>query len=202
MAPPVVVADADVLFGATTRALLIFLDYDGVLKLHWSAEILREMSAALLRRGRQKSPAAARANERRMNASLPGALLDPARLAGRLPTAAPFVADPDDAHVLACALELLEGGYYQGLTTVVLTTRNLGDFHVSPLQDRGVQVMHPDALLAALPVADLARSFRSLRLDLARETDAQALLERLAKDGQVLTAAALCKAGQAGAVAL
>lgn len=202
MAPPVVVADADVLFGATTRALLIYLDYDGILKLHWSAEILQEMSAALLRHGRQKSPAAARANERRMNASLPAALLDPTRLADRIPAAAPFVADPDDAHVLACAFELLEGSCYKGLSTVVLTTRNLSDFHGSLLQIRGVQVLHPDALLVALPVTDLARSFRSLRLDLARETDAQALLERLARDGQVMTAAALCKAAEAGTVTL
>lgn len=31
-----VVADADTLFGATTRCLLIQLDYQGLIRLHWS----------------------------------------------------------------------------------------------------------------------------------------------------------------------
>jgi len=35
-----VVADADTLFGAATRALLIYLDYAGLIRLHWSALIL------------------------------------------------------------------------------------------------------------------------------------------------------------------
>ena len=48
-----VVADADVLFGATTRGLLIHLDYAGVIRLHWSALILDEMCRALVRARRK-----------------------------------------------------------------------------------------------------------------------------------------------------
>ena len=47
-----VVADADTLFGATTRGLLIHLDYQGLIRLHWSALILDEMSRALVRTDR------------------------------------------------------------------------------------------------------------------------------------------------------
>lgn len=37
-----VVAAADTLFGATTRGLLIHLDYHGLIRLHWSPLILTE----------------------------------------------------------------------------------------------------------------------------------------------------------------
>jgi hypothetical protein len=43
---PAVVADADTLFGATTRGLLIHLDYRGLIRLHWSALILDELRRA------------------------------------------------------------------------------------------------------------------------------------------------------------
>ena len=61
--PPVVVADADVLFGATTRGLLIQLDYAGLLHLHWSPLILDEMSRALVKSGRKLDFASAKAHE-------------------------------------------------------------------------------------------------------------------------------------------
>ena len=48
-----VVADADTLFGATTRGLLIHLDYRGLIRLHWSALILDELSRALVDTGRK-----------------------------------------------------------------------------------------------------------------------------------------------------
>lgn len=48
-----VVADADTLFGGTTRGLLIHLDYQGLIRLHWSPLILDEMSRALVQTGRK-----------------------------------------------------------------------------------------------------------------------------------------------------
>jgi len=48
-----VVADADTLFGATTRGLLIHLDYRGAIRLHWSPLILDELSRALVDTGRK-----------------------------------------------------------------------------------------------------------------------------------------------------
>jgi hypothetical protein len=61
-----VVADAETLFRATTRALLIHLDYGGLVKLHWSPLLLAEMNDALVRSGRRASAAAAKENELRM----------------------------------------------------------------------------------------------------------------------------------------
>ena len=56
--PQVVVTDADVLFGGTTRALLIYLDYASVLRVHWSQKILTEMSLALVDQRRKPDSAA------------------------------------------------------------------------------------------------------------------------------------------------
>jgi hypothetical protein len=48
-----VVADAETLFGATTRGLPIHLDFEGLIRLHWSPLILDEMSCALVDTGRK-----------------------------------------------------------------------------------------------------------------------------------------------------
>ena len=66
-----VVADADTLFGATTRGLLIHLDYQGVIRLHWSPLILDEMSRALVDTGRKPDAESARRHEQLMRAALP-----------------------------------------------------------------------------------------------------------------------------------
>jgi PIN domain len=68
-----VVADADVLFGATTRGLLIHLDYRGLIRLHWSPLILDELSRALVDTGRKPDREAATRHEQLMRAALPHA---------------------------------------------------------------------------------------------------------------------------------
>ena len=68
-----VVADADTLFGGTTRGLLIHLDYRGLIRLHWSALILDELSRALVDTGRKADMKAARRHEQLMRESLPHA---------------------------------------------------------------------------------------------------------------------------------
>jgi len=68
-----VVADADTLFGATTRGLLIHLDYQGLIRLHWSPLILHELSRALVDTGRKPDSESARRHEQLMQAALPQA---------------------------------------------------------------------------------------------------------------------------------
>jgi hypothetical protein len=58
-----VVADANTLFGDTTRGLLIHLDYLGLIRLHWSAIILDELSRALVETGRKADAHAAKQHE-------------------------------------------------------------------------------------------------------------------------------------------
>lgn len=67
------VADADTLFGATTRGLLIHLDDQGLIRPHWSPLILDEMSRALVDTGRKPDAASARRHEQLMRSALPQA---------------------------------------------------------------------------------------------------------------------------------
>lgn len=195
--PVVVVPDADTLFGGTTRALLIFLDYQKVLRVHWSPRILGEMSAALVRTGR-KDEAGARANEELMNESLPAALVEQALVDARVAAVAANVADENDAHVAACALELRAGDYYPDTPIVHLVSRNLADYRIGPLAAQGVLVQHPDEFLLALPLPAVAAAFREWRLSVEGPPDHARLLERLARDGQQQTAQALAGGAQAG----
>lgn len=189
-----VVADADVLFGATTRALLVYLDYAGAIRLHWSAAILDELSHALVDAGRKQSLEAAKANEQLMNESVPHADVPVIAVHARFADAWDAVRSAKDMHVAACALEVCLGDYYEGQPVVTLTTKNLPDYDVQKLAHRGVSVQHPDAFLVGLFQqfhGDVSTAFREMRLDLASQPEPRVLLERLTKDGQEQLAALL-----------
>ena len=145
-----VVADADTLFGATTRGLLIHLDYQGVIRLHWSPLILDEMSRALVDAGRKPDAESARRHQQLMRDALPQA-------------------------------------------------------EISTQQVQGIEVQQPDAFLLnqfRQDPAAVASAFAALRATLRSAPEPDRLLERLAADGQSLTAAALHDAWQQGAVRL
>jgi hypothetical protein len=196
-----VVADADVLFGATTRALLVYLDYAGVIRLHWSAIILDELSHALVDAGRKQSLEAAKANEHLMNESVPDAAVSVIAVHMRFAEAWDAVHSAKDMHVAACALEVFSGDYYEGQPVVTLATKNLPDYDAQRLAHRGVSVQHPDAFLVGLfqqfP-GDVSAAFREMRLDLASQPEPGVMLERLAKDGQEQLAALLQAGWQQG----
>jgi hypothetical protein len=195
--PVVVISDADMLFGGTTRALFIYLDYAKNLHMHWSQRILTEMSVALVKTNRKPDMAAALANEALMNASLPAALMSQPLVDAHLAIIVPLVNDPNDAHVAACAHELLTGAYYPGTGQVGLVTRNLSDYKIPQLAAAGIIVRSPDAFLMTLPVADVAAAFRNMRLDIKSNTPAVAkLLGRLLADGNPQIVAAP-RAGEA-----
>lgn len=102
--PPVVVADADVLFGATTRGLLIQLDYAGLLHLHWSPLILEETSRALVKSGRKPDTASANAHQALMDLSLPNAMVDVSAVQAQYEVVSNAVRSAKDKHVADLAL--------------------------------------------------------------------------------------------------
>lgn len=186
-----VVADADTLFPAATRGLLIYLDYQGVIKLHWSALILDEVSRALVDTGRKKTLADARENEARMCDALPNALVAVEDVQAQFKTVAPAVRSAKDVHVAACAYALHALHAYPGGEVVALVTRNSRDFRKHALADLGIALRKPDefllGLLNAVP-AEFALALRRFRMDLASQPTPQALLARLEKDGLERTA--------------
>jgi PIN domain len=120
-----VVADADTLFGATTRGLLIHLDYRRLIGLHWSPLILEELSCALVDTGRKPDREAARQHELLMRVALPHA---------ELPVA-PAMRSTKDMHVAACAHAIVAGDFYPQAEVVSIVTHNIRDFGVRDRRD-------------------------------------------------------------------
>ena len=200
-----VVADADALFGATTRGLLIHLDYQGLIRLHWSPLILDEMSRALVDTGRKPDAESARRHEQLMRAALPQAEIPIRQVQAQFASVASAMRSAKDVHVAACAAAILAGDFYPGTQVVSLVTKNIRDFGVRKLASLGIEVQRPDAFLLEQFQQDpaaVASAFAALRATLRSAPKPDRLLERLAADGQSLTAAALHEAWQQGAVRL
>ena len=200
-----VVADADTLFGATTRGLLIHLDYQGLIHLHWSPLILDELSRALVDTGRKPDAESARRHEQLMRAALPQAEIPTQQVQKQFASVAPAMRSTKDIHIAACAAAILAGDFYPGTQVVSLVTKNIRDFGVRKLATLGIEVLRPDAFLLdrfQRDPAAVALAFAALRSTLRSAPEPDQLLERLAADGQSLTAAALHDAWQQGAVCL
>jgi len=200
-----VVADADTLFGATTRGLLIHLDHQGAIRLHWSPLILDEMSRALVDTGRKPDAESARRHEQLMRAALPQAEIPTQQVQAQFAGVAAAMRSAKDTHVAACAAAILAGDFYSNTQVVSLVTKNIRDFGVRKLAGLGIEVQQPDAFLLnqfRQDPAAVASAFAALRATLRSAPKPDRLLERLAADGQSLTAAALHDAWQQGAVRL
>ena len=198
-----VVADADTLFGATTRGLLIHLDYQGLIRLHWSPLILDELSRALLDTGRKPDAESARRHERLMRAALPQAEIPTQQVQAQFASVASAMRSAKDIHVAACAAAILAGDFYPSTQGVSLVTKNIRDFGIRKLASQGIEVQRPDAFLLERCQEDpaaVASAFAALRATLRSAPTPASLLERLAADGQSLTAAALHEVGRQGAV--
>jgi len=200
-----VVADADTLFGATTRGLLIHLDYQGMIRLHWSPLILDELSRALVDTGRKPDAESARRHEQLMRDALPQAEITTLEVQAQFARVAPAMRSAKDIHVAACAAAILAGDFYPSTQVVSLVTKNIRDFGVRKLASQGIEVQRPDAFLLEQFQQDpaaVASAFAALRATLRSAPVPDRPLERLAADGQTLTAAALHDALRQGAVRL
>ncbi|MFT3820372.1 MAG: PIN domain-containing protein [Rubrivivax sp.] len=200
-----VVADADTLFAATTRGLLIYLDYEGLIRLHWSPLILDELGRALVDTGRKKTAADAKAHEQRMRDALPNALVSVKAVQAHFGRVAAAVRSAKDLHVAACAYSLAAARAYPHAHAVALITRNTRDFSKAGLARLGIALEKPDAFLTALfqrqPPA-FAAAFHRFRTDLTSGPAAAELLARLRRDGLPALVRALDAAQRAGVVTI
>ena len=133
----VVVYDANVLYPAQLRDLLIRLAVAGLLRAHWSDEIHEEWMRNVL----ADHPGIERSQLDRTRLLMDRALPD-ARIEGYHRHVSAFqLPDPDDRHVMAVALEA-------GAEMVV--TFNIRDFPRAVTELLGVTVVHPDRFVTAL----------------------------------------------------
>ena len=101
------------------------------------------------------------------------------------------------------AAAILAGDFYPSTQVVSLVTKNIRDFGIRKLASQGIEVQRPDAFLLERCQEDpaaVASAFAALRATLRSAPTPASLLERLAADGQSLTAAALHEVGRQGAV--
>ena len=141
MPPPTALLDANVLYPAGLRDLLLRLADRYLYAPLWSADIHEEWIRSLLA-DRPDIPAGALERTRAiMDEHFPGAVVTGyAALAALLD-----LPDPGDAHVLAAAIK-------GGANTIV--TRNLRHFPSERLAPRHLMAQHPDIFIAALFDAD------------------------------------------------
>lgn len=137
VAPRRCVYDANVLYPAPLRDILVRLAMTHALRAHWTERIHDEWTRNLLENRPDLRPAQLARTRRLMNEAVPGALVTSyeRRVSGlTLP-------DPNDRHVLAAAIEAGAGW---------IVTFNERDFPSEALRPHGIQAAGPDRFAAEL----------------------------------------------------
>ena len=134
---PVAVLDANVLYPAQLRDLLMRLAVNGLFRAHWSDEIHDEWMRNLVANRDNIRWEAVEHTRDLMDKALPGACVeDHEKHIGRL-----SLPDPDDRHVLAAAIEI---------EAQFIVTNNLKDFPSGVLRQEGVSACSPDDFIMTL----------------------------------------------------
>ena len=176
------ILDANVLYGAFGRDVLLRLAAAGLYRPRWTARIETEWTTALLGARRAPSPAQVGRTCAAMAQAFPEATVE----GYERHEAALSLPDPDDRHVLAAAVEA------QADTIV---TWNLDDFPDAALRPLGVAAVSPDAFVGSLVEAErehVVATLRHHRAQLERPPlTAPEYLQRLTRAGLVATTDAL-----------
>ena len=143
------VLDANVLYPASLRDLLIQTAFDGLFQARWTIAIEEEWARNLLATRPDLGERIGRA-QLAMRRALPDALIS-----GYEPLIADLaLPDPDDRHVLAAAI---------AAGADVIVTFNLRDFPAAVLAARGIEALSPDAFLRSFAMATSRRLLASAR---------------------------------------
>jgi predicted nucleic acid-binding protein len=134
---PVALLDANVLYSAPVRDLLLTLAAADLLVPHWSDEIHNEWIRNLLQARPDITPQMLARTRAAMDAAFPEALVQ--RYDWRIPSL--HLPDPGDLHVLAAAIEA---------RAQAIITFNLRDFPPSILRTHGLVAVHPDTFVVEL----------------------------------------------------
>jgi predicted nucleic acid-binding protein len=128
--------DANVLYPAPIRDILMQLAVEDLFHAKWTSDIHREWIEALLRHEPHRDRAALERTRTLMDTAVRDALITGYEsLVETL-----VLPDPDDRHVLAAAIV----GHCD-----VIVTQNLQDFPEDTLKSYGIETQHPDDFLAS-----------------------------------------------------
>lgn len=174
--------DANVLYPAPMRDLLLQLAVTDLFKARWSADIHREWIEALLREQPHRDRASLERTRDLMDHHTRDALVTGYQ--ALVPALA--LPDPDDRHVLAAAIT--------GRCDVIVT-QNLKDFPEAALAPFGIEAQHPDTFLCnqmSLAPGLFCTAVRKVRARLRNPPfSVEDYLDTLTRQGLVATAAEL-----------
>lgn len=146
--------DANVLYPATTRSVLLFLAGAGLFVPLWSDKVHEEWTRNLLQQNPQLDAGRIARTRALMEASAEGA-----NVTGYEPLIDSLtLPDAKDRHVLAAAIH---GG------ADIIVTKNLKDFPPDTLSPHSIVPQHPDAFVLSLIKTDEASSLAALAADRA-----------------------------------
>lgn len=167
----VVLVDANILFSRTLRDYFLYLADAGAIEIHWSRQILDEMSRNL-RKQIGLSHSDTDRLEELMNAYIEYALIDVA--AEDLVAVEGVAMDAKDRHVLAAAIST---------EADILLTDNTTHFPAGWMADHGIELIDAPGLLKRLaetfPDKLLAAHRQTVRLSPKSEADVLATLESI-----------------------
>lgn len=150
MPVPVAVLDANVLYSADLRNLLMHLAVGGLYQPRWSAQIQSEWISNLLANRPDLSEERLQRTKSLMNQHVLDAMvIGYEDLVDRL-----LLPDPADRHVLAVAIR---GG------ARIIVTYNLRDFPKTALAPHRVEAVHPDEFLLRLMMRDFTGFLAAVR---------------------------------------
>ncbi|KSD71899.1 MULTISPECIES: PIN domain-containing protein [Pseudomonas aeruginosa group] len=172
--PFTAVYDANVLYPAPLRDLLMHLALTGVYRARWTAQIHDEWKRNLLINRRDLTQAQLDRTSAAMDRAIPDALVT-----GHEPLCPGLtLPDPDDRHVLAAAIKC---------SASVIVTFNLKDFPPDVLRPFEIEAVHPDDFIADLFDLDQAavlEAVQAQRISLKSPPHtARELLDRLLIQG-------------------
>jgi predicted nucleic acid-binding protein len=135
---PIVLADANILYSRTLRDYVLYVADEGAIEIHWSQDILDEMSRNLQENLGFSRDDTARLEEL-MNDYIEYALIDVSR--ADLATVEHVEMDAKDRHVLAAAISA---------DADILLTQNTKHFPHAWMVDHGIELMDTSELLRHL----------------------------------------------------
>lgn len=184
MSPVTVLLDANVLYPAPIRDILMQLAVEDLFRAKWTAEIHSEWIEALLRHEPYRDRAALERTCTLMDTAVRDALITGyEELIGCLE-----LPDMDDRHVLAAAIV--------GCCEVIVT-QNLTDFPAETLKRYGIETQHPDDFLVnhlSLTPGKFCLAVRKVRARLKNPPySVNDYLTVLTRQGLVVTASELAQ---------
>ncbi len=147
---PIALYDANVLYPAQLRDLLMRLAVGGLVRAHWSGQIHEEWMLNVVGNYSDISREDVEYTRSQMDRALPDA-----QVTGHKHLIEDLsLPDPDDNHVLAAAIHA---------ETDYIITFNLEDFPDAKLRTHGVKAIHPDVLMSTLMSSSMEKLLKVVK---------------------------------------